>query len=219
VRILWILGVLAVVGFIVAVPLDLPSLRGATRPLPALCMAGVVLMASPSRYKQLVAAGLVLSAGGDLLLEAGWFSAGMGGFLVANLLYIGAFVTDVRSSELARAVPPLVIGAVVVAFLEPLLGSMLVPVTLYTLVAAAMLWRAWARLGPAPDEATARSRWYALVGAASLSASSVLVALAQYGQPPEALVYPTMLLHWGGLLGIAASAVVLSPPIEPATQA
>lgn len=213
-RILWILGVLAVVGYFVAVPFDLPSLAGATRPLPALCMAGVVLMASPSRYKQLVAAGLVVSAGGDLLIEAGWFVAGMGGVAVASLLYIGAYVTDVRSLEAVRAVPPAVLALVVVVFLAPMVGPMLLPVALYALVLAALLWRAWARLAGGEPEVMERSRWYALAGAASFVASSMLVALAQFGDLPQAVVYPTLLLYWGGQLGIAASATVLSPPVE-----
>jgi alkenylglycerophosphocholine hydrolase len=211
---LWILGALAAVGFLVAVPLDLPALRGVGRPLPVLCMAGVVLMATPSRYTQLVAAGLGLSALGDLLIEVGWFVPGMGAFLVANLAYIGAYVTDVRSLRLVLAVPPLVLGVVVIVFLAPLVGSMLVPVAIYTMVVCAMLWRAWARVLPGASEAENRSRWYALAGAATFAASSVLVALGQFGQPPEVLIYPTMLLYWGGQLGIAVSAIVLRPPVE-----
>jgi alkenylglycerophosphocholine hydrolase len=210
-RLFWLLGVLAAIAFVVAVLLDLPSLRGASKPLPVLCMAGAVLMASPTSYRQLVAAGLVVSAVGDVLLEVDRFFAGLVAFAVVHVAYIAAYLTDNREVQLARAVPPFLFGAMVVVLVGPDLGAMLGPVIVYAAIISTMLWRAWARLIPGAPGPLERSRWYALAGAASFVLSDTLVAFHQFGGAPEAILLPLMLLYWGGQLGIAASALVEAP--------
>ncbi|MFW6067777.1 MAG: lysoplasmalogenase [Myxococcota bacterium] len=211
-RLAWVLGLLAAVGFFVGFVLDLPLLRVASKPLPVLCMAGVVFAAPRSRYTDLIGIGLVLSALGDLLLEVDRFLLGLVAFLAGHLLYIAAYVSDSRALRPGRAVPAFLFGVAVVGFLWGGLGDMRVPVAVYTLVICTMLWRAAARLEPGtPGQ---RDRVYALAGAIAFALSDSLVALRQFGSPPEAIRWAIMLLYWSGQLGIAASGVVRGRP-EP----
>ena len=94
--------------------------------------------------------GLALSALADALIE--WrFLAGLLGFLVVHLFYIGAFVRFDTALRLVRLVPALLWGVLALPALTTNAGSMAVPVWIYGLVILTMIWRAAAampRLGP-----------------------------------------------------------------------
>lgn len=204
-RFAWILGVIAALAFFAGLAFDWPLMRAAAKPIPALCMAWAALSMDRTRYGQLIGAGLVLSALGDLLLEVDRFLFGLGAFLLGHVLYVAAYLTDSKELRPLRAVPAFLFGAGVIAFLGDGLGDMLVPVIVYTLVICTMLWRAAARVEGA--DASQRDRMYALAGAIAFALSDTLVALRQFGTPPDAIRWAIMILYWGGQLGIAASAV------------
>ena len=103
--------------------------------------------ADPESAQWLVVAGLVASLAGDvfLMLEERYFVAGLGSFLVAHLLYMGAFLTMGLSGF------GFVLGAAAVAVLIRAIGvkivvgatehkqSLGVPVSLYVLVISLMV--------------------------------------------------------------------------------
>ncbi len=114
--------------------------------VPALSLAALVKVQLEGRQSWLLAAGLVLSAGGDVALSfrddgtQAYFVVGLGLFLTAHLCYIAAFA-------LARAYQPRrlpvmiafgVLAVAMMALLIPHLGPMLIPVLLYIVVITSM---------------------------------------------------------------------------------
>jgi uncharacterized membrane protein YhhN len=189
-------GALAAVAF-----LTVPGAhRLVVKPVPVLCLAAWVRGQTPDAYARRLALGLLLSAVGDVALEAGLFAVGLSVFLVAHLAYIAAFLADTRRRAALRALPFAAWGLGVYALL-PRLGSMAAPVGAYVAVICAMMWRAAARLGGPPGAALA------LAGAVSFAASDTLIALDRFRAPIPGVRLPVMLLYWAGQFGIAASAV------------
>ena len=88
----------------------LPALCLAVKPFPALALAAWVALRCPRLLGRLTAAGLVLSAVGDVLLEAGFFLPGLLAFLSAHVAYVAAFLSAERRPALGRAVPFLAWG-------------------------------------------------------------------------------------------------------------
>jgi uncharacterized membrane protein YhhN len=157
-------------------------LTTATKPLLMPLLAAFLLSASTrplTRMVQLVLAALAFSWLGDVLLELsglvdadGLFLAGLGGFLLAQVLYIVAFTPVVRASTPPR--PPLwallyvLYGAVLVAFMAPDLGEFLLPVGLYAVAICTM-----GIVASGVNRLTA-------IGAAVFVASDTLLALGRF---------------------------------------
>jgi uncharacterized membrane protein YhhN len=128
--------------------LELGAVATVTKPMlmPLLAAYLVVASARPlPRLARLVLVALTFSWFGDVLLMGsgdGFFIAGLGGFLVAQVLYIVAFAPLVRSGQPGR--PPLwallyvLWGAVLVASLGADLGSLLLPVLVYAVAICTM---------------------------------------------------------------------------------
>ena len=179
--------------------------RALLKPVPVLCLALLALPSAPDRYASLMAWGLAVSAVGDLLLEGeGLFLAGLATFLLAHLLYLSAFVFDVRRISPARLVPFLAWGGIAFALLRPGLHAMTWPVVAYMAAIVAMMWRAAARVGVSPRGET--SAWWALLGAVLFGASDTLIAFDRFGQKVEGVRLPILLLYWIGQAGLARSA-------------
>ncbi len=91
--------------YLVALAVDLAPVRLVAKPVPVLALAAWVMAAAPTGFGRLVAAGLLFSALGDLLLELGLFLPGLVAFLGAHLAYLVAFLHVERRPALARALP------------------------------------------------------------------------------------------------------------------
>lgn len=120
---------------------------GRPRPRAALKMiasGGFVALGALSahdRFGLLILVGLCFSAAGDaLLLSAAerTFLAGVGAFLLAHVAYATAFAPGTRISPAAAAILAAV-GTAVMAWLWRRLGTMRIPVLVYTAVISAML--------------------------------------------------------------------------------
>jgi alkenylglycerophosphocholine/alkenylglycerophosphoethanolamine hydrolase len=179
-----------------------PTLRLVAKPIPALALA--VLTARRDRYARAIAAGLTLSAAGDVLLELpGRFVPGLVAFLGAHVAYTVAFLADERRLRLARAVP---FAAWLIAagrWLWPGLGDMALPVVVYMLAIGTMMWRAAARVGP--SDAAGLGARAALAGAVLFGLSETLIAIERFRAPFPGAPYAIILLYWAGQAGIAAS--------------
>jgi alkenylglycerophosphocholine hydrolase len=191
---------------------DAAFVRLCAKPIPALVLALLVAAGSRGRYPRAIAAGLLLSAVGDVLLEfPERFVPGLVAFLLAHVAYTTAFLTDERHAHLARAIPFAVWLLAAFLWLRPGLGPMEGPVVVYMLAIGAMMWRAAGRVG-APDEAPgARS---AVVGAVLFGLSDTLIAIDRFHAPFPGARYAIILLYWAGQAGIAAS---VRPGRDPAS--
>jgi len=168
--------------------------------LKAVASSGFLLVAashlSADRYAVLLAAGLVLSALGDMLMLGASrpaFLASVGAFLLAHLAYAAAFVPRSQPSLLV-AIVLLAAGVLVVRALWPHLGELRVPVLVYALAISAMLLLALGvgqplvRVGAAlfyvSDLTVARDRFVApgvanrVIGLPLYYAAQVLLALS-----------------------------------------
>ncbi len=200
------IGLLGAAAFLVGRALDLYEVRLLSKGVPMLVLCAVVLRRSPDPYSRWIAAGLVASLAGDLLLElsAATFTAGLVAFLSAHVLYIKAFLLRTRAPRPALALPFAAWGALAFFTLAPGLGAMRLPVAIYTLAIAVMGWRAAALLG-SPDSTPAEPRRTA-AGALLFMSSDTLLAFNRFHEPIEGAGYGIILLYWAGQVGIAASA-------------
>jgi uncharacterized membrane protein YhhN len=192
--------------YFVGMAAALPALCLAVKPFPALALAAWVAQRCPRLLGRLTAAGLVLSAVGDVLLEAGFFLPGLLAFLSAHVAYVAAFLSAERRPALGWAVPFLAWGLTALVLLQPGLGAMALPVAVYVAVICTMMWRAAARIGSPSTPALAAA--LGLGGAVAFGASDTLIAFSRFAAPIPGVRWPIMILYWLGQSGIAASAVL-----------
>src|SRR4029077_4992805 len=101
-----LLATLSALSSLAGLWLDWPALRLIAKPVPVLCLLLWVLSRARDRYSRLIAAGLALSAVGDVLLEfPRLFVAGLAAVLCAHVAYTAAFLTDSRGLRPLRALP------------------------------------------------------------------------------------------------------------------
>ncbi len=198
------LGLLTAALYLLAHLLGWSGLALVCKPLPVVCLLGFLI---PPRTSDaaLIATGLLLSAIGDLLLEASpaLFLPGLASFLLAHVCYVIAFFGRTRALHLGRLGLVVALAWGAFSVLEPHLGAMRVPVIAYVVVISAMLWRAAAQLG---EDRTGNLRpILAIAGAAMFAISDVMVAWHRFVAPEAALQLPLMLLYWSGQLAITAS--------------
>ncbi len=179
-------------------------LAGLAKPLPVLVLLVLVLRHGRGGYARGLAAGLLASAAGDVLLDQpGRFLHGLLAFLVAHLCYAAAFTLAARRLALARALPFAALVGAILAGLWPGLGALRLPVAVYAGGFLLTLWRAAACLGATPRGP--RAERLALAGALVFAASDSLIGLTRFrGAAPwaELLILP---LYWAGQALIAAS--------------
>lgn len=196
-----VIGAVAALVYLAGPAAFPPAVLLVAKPLPALALATWVALRSRAALGRLVATGLVLSAAGDALLEAGRFLPGLLAFLAAHLAYLAGFLSAAPRPALLRALPFAAWGVGVFAALRPGLGEMTLPVAVYMAVICAMMWRAAARLGgPAP-----RAARLGLAGALAFAASDTLIAFDRFHAAIPGVGSPIMILYWLGQCGIAAS--------------
>jgi alkenylglycerophosphocholine/alkenylglycerophosphoethanolamine hydrolase len=183
-----------------------PALCLAVKPFPALALAAWVFLRCPRLPGRLTAAGLVLSAIGDVVLQAGHFLPGLLAFLSAHLAYVAAFLSSDHRPTPGRALPFLAWGLGAFSLLRPGLGAMALPVAVYVAVICTMMWRAAARVGSPGTPALAAA--LGLAGAVAFGASDTLIAFDRFAAPIPGAGWPIMVLYWLGQAGIAASAVL-----------
>jgi uncharacterized membrane protein YhhN len=126
----------------------------------------------------LVAAGLALSAVGDAFLAGDpkrWLPLGLGAFLLAHLLYVGAFLYlggDLDAAlEPARLVGILAAAAAAIAMLAwlwPSLGKLKIAVTAYVAAIVAMVATAFLLPG---------AYWMVMLGALGFFASDAILSI------------------------------------------
>ncbi|MEO4047377.1 lysoplasmalogenase [Pseudomonas sp. CAU 1711] len=207
-----------VVLFLLGLHLELKWLTLLSKPVPVIGLLLWLHAAPVGAYRRWVGIGLGFSLLGDMLLEwpADLFVFGLGAFLLAHLAYLLAYLGDSRRlAPLELLVAATAASAMFAVLARAGLGSLLLPVALYSLAIGAMLWRALARIGAVP----ARSAWLAAAGAVLFVLSDSLIGISRFVAPFEGAGYAIILSYWLGQLGIAASAVLNRPQLEGACSA
>lgn len=122
------------------------------KPLTMAAILAVVLVPAVGEltpYRGWVIAALTLSLVGDifLMLPENRFVFGLAAFLFAHLCYISAFSTDFNLPRATWWLLGIIIlsGATVAAAVLPSVGRLKVPVIIYILALATMVWLAWER--------------------------------------------------------------------------
>lgn len=122
---------------------------------------------------------LLFSSLGDGLLEVpGNFVFGLGGFLVAQILYSFGFSFGAKL-HLKRTLPFLVLGVVLMSYLIGFIDPQLrVPVIVYVLVLMTMGWRALSRKVSGP------AFLYTAIGGVVFILSDSLIAFSRFAKLP-----------------------------------
>ena len=207
-RLLPFLAVAAAVLNTRADALGLRSQVHVFKPLATLALVAIVLRATgTSRYRTWIAAGLVASLAGDILLmlPPGRFVLGLVAFLMAHLCYIRAFASDgagVRA-PLLPGIPVFVTACALLAYLWPSLGAMRVPVACYVATIAVMSWQALARW----QVRRSRDAAFAAVGSLFFLVSDAALAIDRFVASYPSAVFVVLGTYYAAQWGLTISAV------------
>ncbi len=133
-------------------------------------------------YQGLIAAGMLFSLAGDvlLMLPANPFVWGLASFLVAHLFYSGAYLLRGGFQFHWLAVLPFVIsGATLLYLLWPHIGALRIPVLVYAALLMAMGWQAAELWWSVRDTAAL----LAMLGAILFLVSDSILALDKFRSP------------------------------------
>lgn len=135
-----------------------------------------------TRYQVAICIGLACSLLGDvfLMLPRDQFLPGLASFLLAHAAYIVAFTAGVPLGTAPVLLLPFLLAAgPLLWLLWPSLGTLRLPVLLYTATILLMVWQAWGRRSVAPSPAATT----AAVGATLFMVSDSLLALNRFRRP------------------------------------
>jgi len=216
-RALLVIGLIAAVVYIVSMWASLPAVELITKGIPVLCLIVWLASLPRDRFANLIMTGLIVSLAADLVMQ--WdrslFLPGLLIFLVAQLIYIAAFLGVTRRGSWARLLPFAAWGLIAFLILNPYLGDLLLPVAVYIIAIVTMMWRAAALVG-----AQGKLRDFelaALLGAISFGLSDTLLAFNRFiwhdtltffniNQAAPFVSTLVIILYWLGQWGIALSA-------------
>lgn len=179
------------------------------KPLTTLLIVGIAASqggTQAAQYRELIIGALLVSTLGDVCLMFpghAWFAAGLGSFLLAHLLFVGAFIRGLHPIAVpAYAWLVVPYGAALLWFLLPRAGPLKIPVMIYCAAIGAMVLAAAARQSGLGTP----SALCALLGALLFLASDSALAMRQFGGPyagAQALILST---YWLAV-GLIASSV------------
>ena len=216
-RVLLAIGLIAAVVYIIAMWAKLPTVELITKGIPVLCLIVWLWTLPRDRFANLIMAGLAVSLVADLVMQ--WdkslFLPGLLIFLVAQVIYIAAFLGVSKRGSWVRLLLFAVWGLIAFLILNPTLGDLLLPVAVYIIAIVTMMWRAAALVG-----AQGKSRDFelaALLGAIAFGLSDTLLAFNHFiwhdtltffniNQAAPFISTLVIILYWLGQWGLALSA-------------
>lgn len=183
-----IITLLCAALFLYGIYADIYTLRICTKPIPVLVL---IWMVYPHKDKWLQGA-LVFSLLGDIILELPHilpFALGLGCFLIAHLMYIRTFLAPPIQKLWWPIAPITLYCGILFWYMLPNLGPLLVPVFIYVLVIAMMLWSAhvfsYTHKNPLP-----------LIGAVLFVLSDSLIAINKFITPFSQARYVIIITYW-----------------------
>jgi uncharacterized membrane protein YhhN len=147
-----------------------------------LLLAALSTTAHGARYQLAIGLGLTCSLMGDvlLMLPRDRFVPGLASFLLAHLAYVVAFTSGVPIGTAPALALPLAAAAIPLLWLLwPALGTLRIPVILYTATILLMVWLAWGRSWALPTLGST----FAAAGATLFMASDGILALNRFRRP------------------------------------
>jgi uncharacterized membrane protein YhhN len=216
-RALLVVGLIAAAVYIVSLWIKADTLALITKGIPVLCLIVWLWTMPHDRFANFILAGLVASLVADLVMQ--WdrslFLPGLLIFLVAQLIYIAAFLSVTKRGSWVRLLPFAAWGIIAFLILNSYLGDLLLPVAVYIVAIVTMMWRAAALVG-----AQGKSRDFelaALLGALAFGLSDTLLALNRFiwhdtltffniNEAAPFISTLVIILYWLGQWGIALSA-------------
>jgi alkenylglycerophosphocholine/alkenylglycerophosphoethanolamine hydrolase len=216
-RALLAIGLVAAVVYIISMWIKLPAVELITKGIPVLCLIVWLWTLPRDRFVNLIMAGLAVSLVADLVMQ--WdkslFLPGLLIFLVAQVIYIAAFLGVSKRGSWVRLLPFAVWGLIAFLILNPTLGDLLLPVAVYIIAIVTMMWRAAALAG-----AQGKSQDFelaALLGAIAFGLSDTLLAFNHFiwhdtltlfniNQAAPFVSTLVIILYWLGQWGLALSA-------------
>lgn len=216
-RVLLAIGLIAAVVYLIAMWAKLPTVQLMTKGIPVLCMIVWLWMLPRDGFANTIMTGLAVSLVADLVMQ--WdqslFLPGLLIFLVAQIIYIVAFVGVAKRGSWVRLLPFAAWGVIAFLLLSPYLGDLLLPVAIYIVAIVSMMWRAAVTVGA--QGKTHDFELAAALGAISFGLSDTLLALnrfiwhdtlTMFSITAAAPFVPTLTitLYWLGQWGLALAA-------------
>jgi uncharacterized membrane protein YhhN len=212
------IGLIAALAYIIGMWAKFPNpVQLITKAIPLLCMLAWLWMLPRDRFANTIMAGLAVSLVADLVMQwdKSMFLPGLLIFLIAQIIYVVAFVGVTKRGSWVRLLPFAVWGVIALLLLQPYLSDLLLPVAIYMIAIVSMMWRAAATVG-----AQGKSRDFelaALLGAISFGLSDTLLALNRFIWHDTLTMFSiteaapfiptlTMTLYWLGQCGLALAA-------------
>jgi alkenylglycerophosphocholine hydrolase len=216
-RILSVVGLAAALIYIVAMWANWPAVELIAKSIPVLCLIVWLFKLPRDGFANLIMAGLIVSLVADLVVQ--WdrtlLVSGLLIFLVAQALYLVAFVGMSRRGRWALLLPFAAWGLIVFLILNSYLGDQLLPVVVYLVALVIMPWRAAVILSAHGRVET--FEMIALMGVLAIALSETLLifnhfiwhdTLTMFSIQESAPFIGTLVitLYWLGQLGLALAA-------------
>ena len=179
---------LSAVFFLYGLYADIHAIRIFFKPIPVLML---IWMVYPQKDRWLLGA-LGFSLLGDIILELPQqlpFALGLGSFLIAHILYIRRFLIRPTQMLWWPLVPIGVYCGTLFWYMIPNLGPLLIPVFVYVLVIATMLWSAC-------RYAQSYKNYLPLLGAILFVLSDSLIAINKFITPFSQARYAIIITYW-----------------------
>ena len=195
---------LAACLYLVGLALDLFWLKLLTKPWPVLALAAAVWRLAGT--DRLIAWGLMAGAVGDICLALPHaFLPGMIAFAIGHGLYVAAFLQWNRTPAPVLLAPVILYTGTGLWLMLPGAGALTLPLTIYVLGIAAMIWRAAACA--LASRANPLLRWGPLAGALLFGLSDTLIGIHRFAQPLPGAAFAIILTYWAAQALFAATAI------------
>lgn len=199
-------AVLAACLYLVGLALDMFWLKLLTKPWLVVALAVAAWHLAGSGAGRRIAWGLLAGAIGDVCLALpDAFLPGMIAFAIGHALYVAAFVQWNRGPALVLLLPVGIFAATGLSLMLPGAGTFTLPLVIYVIVIAAMIWRAAACALEAHDDVLIR--WGPLAGALLFGFSDTLIGIHRFAQPLPGAAFSIILTYWAGQALFAATAI------------
>jgi len=199
-------AVLAACLYLVGLALDLFWLKLLTKPWLVVALAVAVWRHAGTGAGRRIAWGLAAGAVGDVCLALpNAFLPGMIAFAVGHSLYVAAFVQWNRTPAPVLLAPVSLYAATDLWLMLPGAGALALPLVIYVLVIAAMIWRA--AVCAVPPRQDMLLRWGPLAGALLFGFSDMLIGIQRFSQPLSGAAFAIILTYWAGQALFAATAI------------
>ena len=179
---------LSALFFLYGLYADIHAIRLFFKPIPVLMLIWVVY----SQKDRWLLGALGFSLLGDMILELPQqfpFALGLGSFLIAHILYIRRFIMKPTQKLWWTLVPIGLYCGTLFWYMMPNLGPLLIPVFVYVLVIATMLWSAC-------RYAQSYKNYLPLLGAIFFVLSDSLIAINKFITPFSQARYAIIMTYW-----------------------